>query len=139
MRAAISRIPRSITLVLVGVLLGVASTAWAASRVWVQAPANAPDFEPVAVAEAAIVLLTDQVGQRTVQITNGTNVTLCVSVDADSVRDCVGETLTCTGGDNFTVILAGGSKAWLIGKDMELCGKTSAEPTGIITVEELVQ
>lgn len=137
MRSAISRIPRSIALIMVGALLA-AAPAYAITKVIAKAP-SAPDFEPVTVDESSVTLLTDQTGTRTVQITNATNVTLCISVDADGTNDCAGETLTCTGGDNFTVILAGGSKAWLLAPTAELCGKTASAPTGVVTVEEIVQ
>ena len=111
-------------------------TTHAITKVKVVAPASL-DFEPVAIDEATVTALTDLTGERTVQVTNGTDVTLCVSVDADATPTCAGETLTCTGGDNFTVILAGASKSWLVPKGSALCGKMSAAPTGIVTVEEI--
>lgn len=141
MRATLARIPRSIVLVLIGAFLATAPAAYAFSKVVVQAPTNAPDFEPVAVNHTGDTLLTDQDNQRTVQVTNGTDQILCVSVDAVTPFDCASATITCTGGSNHTQILAGGTKSWLIGKSVDLCGKLAGAVTnsGIVTVEELVQ
>lgn len=139
MRAALTRIPRSIVWVIVGFLLA-AGPAYALTKTIQKSP-GVPDFEPVTVAHDSVALMTDQSGTRTVQITNGTDQILCISVDADGTNTCAGETLTCTGGDNFVQILAGGSKAWRLNPTAELCGKLAAAigNSGVVTVGEIVQ